>query len=240
MSKKINFGAINAESMKKLSTYHVAYLELKNLRESHKAEMDKLEIEENKILENRKNDMEAGIPRDEAISKWSIEDVHAKMRKAEIQYKKDCEPHNKNKKEALGLFPDDLYFAYVLSMQKGDLSAKGTLTIQKKKTSEEHKLDKSFKTIIADFLDTIGCKNQDNDTALGKFAQIMSVRTAGMVRNSKGEDYIKVKSASQFKELFMLAFLQYTIIDKGVITVNNDGTLSMTEYELETEEKTEK
>lgn len=153
------------------------------------------------------------------------------MRALEAKYKKDCEPHNKAKKEAMSLLNDTLYHSYVLSMQKGDLSAKGKLVIQKKKSSEEYTLDKSFKGIICDFLDTIGCRNQDNATALDKFAQTMSIRTSGMVRNSKGEDYIRVKSASQFKEIFMLAFLQYTIVEKGVITVNDDGTLSMTVYE---------
>ena len=231
MSKKINFGTINAESMNKLSAYHVAYLELKSLRECYKKDMSKLEEEEAKILENRKLDLDAGLLTDEVISKWSTEEVRSKMRKLEAEYKKNCEPHNKAKKEAMSLLNDTLYHSYVLSMQKGDLSAKGKLVIQKKKSSEEYDLQKSFKGIICDFLDTIGCRNQDNATALDKFAQTMSIRTSGMVRNNKGEDYIKVKSASQFKEIFMLAFLQYTIVEKGVITVNDDGTLSMTVYE---------
>lgn len=231
MAKKINFGTINEKSMAELSAYHVAYLQLKSLRAKYKEDMDKLVTKEEKIIANRKNDIEAGIPAEEAIEKWSLEEVYSDKRKLEYQYKKDCEPHNKNKKEAIKLLDDNLYFAYVLSMQKGDLSAKGTLTIQKKKKSEEYKIEKSFKGIICDFLDTIGCRNQDNATALDKFAQTMSIRTAGMVRCNKGEDYIKVKSASQFKEIFMLAFLQYTIIEKGVITVNEDGSLSMTKYE---------
>lgn len=231
MSKKINFGTINDNSMSKLSAYHVAYLELKSLRDIYKSDMDKLVEEEAKILENRKNELDAGMPTDEVISKWSTEEVHSKMRKREAKYKEDCKPHNEAKKNALALISDTLYHAYVLSMQKGNLAAKGTLTIQKKKSSEEYKIEKSFKSIICDFLDTIGCRNQDNATALDKFAQTMSIRTAGMVRNNKGEDYIKVKSANQFKEIFMFAFLQYTVVEKGVITANDDGTLSMTVYE---------
>lgn len=231
MSKKINFGTINAEVMNKLSAYHVAYTELKSLRSKYNSDKAELQKEEKKIMENRKIDLDAGLPSDEVTAKWSIEKVHAKMRALELEYNKACEPLNEAKREALKLLNNDLYYSYVLSMQKGDLSAKGKLVIQKKKSSEEYDLQKSFKGIICDFLDTIGCRNQDNATALDKFAQTMSIRTSGMVRNSKGEDYIKVKSASQFKEIFMLAFLQYTIVEKGVITVNDDGTLSMTVYE---------
>lgn len=231
MSKKINFGTINTEALNKLSAYHMAYTELKALRTQFKSDMDELKKKETTILKNRQNDIDAGIPTDEVIRKYSLEEVHAKMRALETQYNKDCKPFKKSKKEAMSLLDDNLYYSYVLSMQRGKLDAKGILTIQKKKSSEEYKLDKSFKGIVCDFLDTIGCRNQDNATALDKFAQVMTIRTSGMIRCNKGDDYVKVKSASQFKEIFMLAFLQFTILEKGVITVNSDNSLSMTKYE---------
>lgn len=231
MAKKIILGTINNESLEKLSGYHKAHLELKGLREIYKKDLGKLQEEEAKILEDRQHDIDAGIPTDTAISKHSTEKVHEKMRKLESKYKKDCEPWNESKKQALKLLDSNLYYAYVLAMTKGDLSAKGSVDIKKGKSTETYKLEKGYKSIIEDFLTEIGCKGQDNDTALSKFAQIMSVRTAGMRKNNKGEDYVTVKSASQFNELFMLSFLQYVIREKGVVTVNEDGTLSMTVYE---------
>lgn len=233
MSKKINFGTINTASLEKFSKYHVAYLELKGLRTVYRNDMEKLVKEETDILEKRKTALANGENTDEVIAKYSVEEVRSKMRKREAEYKKDCEPHNTAKREALALISDNLYHAYFLSMQKGDLSAKGTVIIPKGKKSEEYTLDKSFKGIVCDFLDTIGCRNQENTTALDKFAQIMTIRTSGVVRNNKGEDYVKAKSSAQFKDIFMLAFLQYVIVEKGVVTVNDDGTLSMTEYEAE-------
>lgn len=231
MSKKVNFGTINAKSMVYFSTFHCSFQTLKALRNEYKSGMEKLQAEEAKILENRTHDIENGMPEEEAAHKWSLEETYRKMRILKAWFDKESKPHNEAKKNSLAILPDNLYLSYILAMQKGDLSAKGTLTIHKKKSSEEYKLDKSFKGYILEFLEDIGCKGQDNDTALSKFVQIMSVRTSGMIKCSSGEDFIKVKTASSFNELFMLAFLQYVIIEKGVVTVNNDNTLSMTVYE---------
>ena len=233
MSKKINLGTINENAMIHFSSYHYAYQTLKALRTEYRANLDLLEKEEEKLLENRKKDIEAGLPEEETVRKWSTEEVHKKMRALKFQFDKDCEPLNEQKKYALSILDERLYYSYALCMQKGSLSATGTYTIKRKKSTEEYKIEKSYKAIIRDFLNEIGCKGQDNDTALEKFAQVMSIRTSGMIKCSKGEDYVKVKSANQFKELFMLAFLQYVIVEKGVVTINEDQSLSMTVYDAE-------
>ena len=230
MSKKINFGTINVDAMEKLSAYHKALSELKIIRATYKKEKERLEAEEAHVLKNRDEAMKNGMSLDEAISKFPTEIIHAQIRSAKNKYDEDSKPHNEAKKKAMALLDNSLYYSYQLCMTKGDLSATGVLNLKKGKKSESIKIDKSFKGIIADFLSKIGCKNQDNDTALNKFADVMRVRTAGVIRSNKENTYIKMKSASQFNEIFMLAFLHYTIIEKGVITVNNDNSLSMTVY----------
>lgn len=227
MSKKINFGTINEKAMDSLSTYHKSYQTLRELRSEYKKDMDAFSIEESKILENRKNDLEAGLPTDEVIRKWSLEEVQTKIRARKVKLDKECEPFNKSKREALNLIDNELYNAYIVSMKKGSFSATGTTIVGNK----IYNSSKSFTEMISNFLNDIGALGQDNATALNKFVQIMAVRTSGMIKCSKGDDYIKVKSSSQFKELFMLAFLQYTILEKGVITINDDYSLSMTKYE---------
>ena len=62
----------------------------------------------------------------------------------------------------------------------------------------------------------------------------MSVRVSGNRIISKGEEYVGEKSASQFNKLFMYNFLQYVIIEKGVVVINEDNTLSMRVYENDT------
>ena len=233
MSKKINFGTINDAAMELLSKYHVAYLNLKGLHSWYKAEKDKLEEEESGILEKRKAAIAGGMSTDEAIANNSIEDVQRRLRALKVQFDAECEPHKKAQKEGLALIDDNLYLSYMLCMNKGALGARGKLTLKKGKKSVEYTLEKSYKGIIADFLEKIGCKGQDNDTALNKFAQIMSARTSGMMDCTKGDDYIKVRSTIQYKKLFMHAFFQYVIREKGVVTVNDDGTLSMTVYDEE-------
>ena len=229
MSKKVNFGTINAETMEKLSGFSVAREVLKDLRASYNADMDVLKDELAAIKDKRQKAISDGMTADEAISAFSIENINARINARTEKFKAACEPHNKAKKEACSMVPDSIYHAYALSMEKGDCGATGKLIIKKGKKEEEYTVEKSFKMYIVDFLEEIGCKS-DNATAIRKFADVMKTWTGGMIK-SENEDYLKLKSATQFKELFVRAFLQYTINKKGIITKNEDNTLSMTVYE---------
>ena len=234
MSQKINFGTINAEAMETLSAFHVAHVELRKLAESKKAEIEKVEKQIEEIKEARQKDIDSGISVDVAISNHSMESVLAERARIEAQYEKDTKPHKDAQKEALKLLPNSLYYAYVLAMKKGDLSASGKLTIKKGKNDTDITVEKSIKGYIKDFATSIGCSNTENDKAMDKFAQTMSVRVSGNRIISKGEEYVGEKSASQFNKLFMYNFLQYVIIEKGVVVINEDNTLSMRVYENDT------
>lgn len=232
MSKKVNFGTINQETISTLSAWNVAKVELSSLKK--KLDADKAPHEEaiEKAKKNRQTDIDAGLPVDEAVRKWPTEEHYTAISALEEAYKKACEPHKKAQKAAYAMIEDIMYYSYVLAMQKGDCGATGKLTVKKGKDEVIYTFDKSFKGYIADFLEKIGCYT-DNATALGKFADVMKTRTAGVVKSNKDGEYIKAKSPSQFKELFVRAFLQYVIVDKGVVTVNDDNTLSMTVFPTE-------
>lgn len=232
MAKKINLGTINETSLEKLSAFHVAIMELKSLRDVYKDDIEKLNAKKDALIQSRKDALASGMSVDEVAVKFDLLPIDNELRARTQKFEEDCKPHKASKKDALSLISENLYYAYVLSMKKGDLSARGTLTLKKGKKEEEYTVAKSFKDTIKDFLVEIGC-DASNDTALNKFADCMKARTSGMRKCNRGEDYVTVKSLSQFNELFMLAFLQYTIIEKGVITVNDDATLSMTVYDEE-------
>lgn len=233
MAQRINFGTIKEESINTLSAFHVAHVELRKLAEAKKEAIEKINAQIEEIKEARQKDIDSGIAVDVAISNHSLESVFAERSRIETQYDNDTKPHKDAQKEALKLLPDSLYNAYVLAMRKGDLSASGKLTVKRGKKEEELTVEKSLKCYIKDFAETIGCANTENETAMNKFAQTMSVRVSGNRVVNKGDDYVSEKSASQFKKLFMYNFLQYVIIEKGVVVVNEDNTLSMKKYDEE-------
>ena len=234
MSKKLNYGMVNEVALEKMSKYHVALLEIKSLTETCRAEVKKIEDEIEKIKENRRNDLKAGLPESEVIEKWPFDGRYEKIDALKTKLSTDCEPHKKAKKDAVdALIPADLYYGYILFCEKGSMDCKGSVEIKKGKKTEIHDINSSYKTMVKDFAVNLGLGGVDNDTALNKFAQLMIARTSGMVKCNKGEDYIKFKSATQYNELFMLAFLQFVILEKGVVTINEDGTLSMTVFDEE-------
>lgn len=236
MSKKLNYGTINNEALSTISKYHVAYLEVKSLTETCRKEVKKIEAEIAEIKERRKNDLEQGLSEAEVLEKHPFDGRFEKINALEEQLRKDLEPHKKAKKEALSeLIPADLYYGYILFCEKFSMDCKGSVEIKKGKKTEIHDINTSYKAMVKDFAEKIGLGNTDNDTAIGKFANMMIVRTGGVVKCSKGEDYTKFKSPSQYNELFMLVFLQFVIREKGVVTINDDGTLSMTVFENDAE-----
>lgn len=213
MSKKVIFGTINAESLSKLSDFHVAMINIDATNKEYKDKKDAVNEKLNTMLENRQNDLDAGIPTDEVVRKWDVAPLNKELRKLAEEQKKALEPYKTAYKEAMSLLPDSLYEGYEQAMSNGNMS---------KLTSAIHP-----------FLIEIGCITTESTTS--KFAQVMSIRCSG-ARKASGKskaagNFISNKKENQFKEIFMLAFLQYVIVDKGVVTINEDNTLSMTVYE---------
>lgn len=222
MSKKINLGTINNVTINALSTFHVAIIEAKKASKAHSEKNKALNEELEKQIAKRDEAIKSGKTPEEAINEFSVELIYKKINAENERYKKAMKALNDDKKEGYSLLSDALYSSYLLAMKRGDFNATGKL--------KDVSVEKSFKALVKEFLTGIGC-DAENNTALDKFVNTMVVRVAGMKKASAtSDDYVVSKSKRQFNELFLLCFLQYTIVDKGVITVNDDNTLSMTIY----------
>lgn len=227
---RINFSTLNATVIDTFSKFNQAYWALRALRDEYKAESDKIQAEKDIIIENRKNDLDAGISLNDVLVKWSTLEVDKKQAALDAKYEKDCAPHKEAQVECMKLVDSDLYYGYILAQRKGSFATKGSVTIKKGKSTEEHELDKSYKDIIEEFLIKIGCSKVDDDKALSKFVNAMAVRTSGMVQCNKGENYVKVKSATQYNRLFMLNFLEYLVVERKILIQADDKTLSMKQF----------
>ena len=240
-SKKvnINLATIKEDSMGKLSAYHVATIELKKLSEEYKENNKKLVEERDAIIENRKKALEEGRSIEEVAVEFDVVPVDNKIRALKNKYDDDKKPHAQAQKKALSILNENMFYAYMLASKKGDLSAKGSITIKKGKKEVTVNLDKSLKSYIKDFLVEIGAGNSDNDNAIEKFAQYMSVNTSGMRVSNKVDTYAEEKRELQYNKLFMAVFFQYAIKEKKVLVVNEDNTLAMRDFSKPVEEAEE-
>lgn len=229
-TQRINFATINTTSMESLSKFNKAHFALKDLREKYKANTTTVETEISMIKDERKKAMENGMSTDEAISKFSIESKLEQLATLKVEYENACRPHKDAQKEAMKWVDSNLYYGYILA-QKGSLNAKGEISIKKGKSTETITLEKSYTDMIKDFLVAIGCSKTENENALNKFATTMSIRTSGMIKCNNGDDYVKVKSTSQYNSLFILNFLQFLVIERGLLVESEDHTLSMKVFE---------
>lgn len=229
-SVNINLATINATTMDTLSKYHVATLELRSLAETYKADKKAILDDIEKVKADRKAALEKGESIDTVAVKFDLVPLDNKLRALDNKYKEDCKPHRTTQKDCLKMVPNMVYYAYVLASKKGDLNAKGSLTITKGKKSETIKVEKSLKAYVKDFLVEIGAGNADNDSAIDKFAQYISVNVSGMQVANKGDNYANEKKEANFGKLFMAVFFQYAIIEKKVIEVCDDGTLKMRDF----------
>ena len=231
MSVKVSFNNINSETINMISDFNVALVNLEALRKTYKSDREKLEIRLNALQEERAKLLEQGED-DKALSISTLE-IQKDMNALDIKYEEDCKPYKDMKKAALNTLDNNLYYAYLLAMSKG-LGATGTLPIKtdKKtgKVTESVKIEKSFTGTIANWLVGIGA-TCPNDNAINKFAQIMTAHVAGLKKTSKLDNgYATTKKAAEFKELFLRAFMQIAIVEKKVLTVAEDGTVSATVF----------
>ena len=126
-----------------------------------------------------------------------------------------------------------MYYSYLLASKKGDLGAKGSIVLKKGKKEETIKLEKSLKGYVADFLNEIGAGNSDNESAIDKFAQYISVNVSGMRAVNKGDNYAEEKKERQFNKLFMAVFFQYAIVEKKIFVIKEDNSLEMRDFSKE-------
>lgn len=230
MSKKVNLSTVNADFIESLSNYNVALSAIKDAMEVKNKAIKKAYDEESKIKESRKKAMEDGKSADEAAAMYSMEPVITVRNKAEEDYKKAVAPHKKSQREAYASVADSVYYAYLLTIDKMSMDAKGQLEIKKGKKTEIHKVERNFKGEVRAFLESINVSGIDNDTALNKAADALRTLTSGAVKSNKPGEFLKAKGMNTFKDLFLRAFMHYGV-KRNVLVINEDNTVKMRTFD---------
>ena len=230
MSKKVNLSTVNADFIDSLSNYNVALSAIKDAMEVKNKAIKKADDEESKIKESRKKAMEDGKSADEAAAMYSMEPVITVRNKVEEDYKKAVAPHKKSQREAYASVADSVYYAYLLTIDKMSMDAKGQLEIKKGKKTEIHKVERNFKGEVRAFLESINVSGIDNDTALNKAADALRTLTSGAVKSNKPGEFLKAKGMNTFKDLFLRAFMHYGV-KRNVLVINEDNTVKMRTFD---------
>lgn len=214
MAKRINASTITKKAANALSEYNHATLELRILSAEFKEDMSALNEERDTILENREKALEEGVSIDKVTVDFSTVDVDKRIRARSEKYKADCEPHRNAQREARKLVPKDIYESYKTAYVKGNISA--------------------YEQDVKNFLLGLGI-SVPTAQQLTKTARQFVVRTSGARRASakKAEEghYISEKSSVAYKDVFMLAILEWLVTEKKVLKVLPDNTLVKVNYE---------
>lgn len=233
MAKNIILNTVSADFISSVSDFSVARYQIRKLADVRNAEYAKADKKEAEIREAREKAMKDGMSADDAISRYPMTEADSIRNAAKEAYNKAVAPHNKNKVEAFKAVSDSVYWAYYLTIDKGTMDATGILRINKGQgTVEEHKVEKSFKSEIKDFLVSIGASMTENETALNKCAEAFKTWTAGAVNDNKSNNgqLLKAKGKNLFKEQFLRAFIQYGV-SRNYLVVNADHTVAVREFE---------
>lgn len=162
MSKKqIDFIQIDESALKHLENFSATRIAIAKEDQRHKKVLSPLKKQLEALKENRENDINAGIPRDEVLIKYSTVEVDDAIRKENDLHKEIMQPLNEELKSTYGFVADGLYDGYVLK-------------IEKQKRGE-------YLKYINRFLENLGIK-EVSQSALCKLAEQISDRIGG---NSK-------------------------------------------------------
>lgn len=190
MSKnQINFTKMSKEAAAQLETFKMSAIALATEDLRFKAEIKPLKAQLEVILSNRQNDIDAGIPVDEVVAKYSRVEVDNAIRKAQIAHNGIVEPIAKNMKDTYVFIPEGMYAAYV-------------------KKIDEHKRG-DFLQAISDFLGNLGIEGCTQGQ-ISKLAENMSDMFGARYAQSKKiveKDTLHTAiSKAQFNKLFMAVF----------------------------------
>lgn len=213
MAKKINASTITTQAISMLSAYNQATLELRILAANFKESMDALQTKKDTILENRQIELDNGMSIDKVAVEFSTIEVDNEIRALQEKYKKDCEPWRNAQRKARGLVPKDVYTSYKTAYEKGSINA--------------------YEADVKNFLSSLGI-SVPTTAQLNKVARQFVVRTSGARRASAKKaaegHYVSEKSSVAYKDIFMLAILEWLVTDKKVLKVLADNTLVRVQY----------
>ena len=186
---QINFSKMTQEIKTQLRDFSVSMYALAKEDVAYKKAMKPLKAKLENILENRNNDIDAGLPVEEVVAKFPRAEVDREIKKLEEAHKKIIEPVNNTLRNTYSLIPEGMYAGY-------------------KKKIEEHKRGE-FLTAITEFLQNLGlegCKQGQ----ISKFAETMSDMFGARIASSKkivdSGEFCSTMSKAQFNKLFMSVF----------------------------------
>ena len=197
MSKKqIDFTQINESALKHLQNFAAARIAIAKEDQRHKAVLSPLKKQLEVLRENRENDINAGLPRDEVLIKYSTVDIDNAIRKENYLHKKITKPLNEELKSTYAFVSDGLYDGYVLK-------------IEKQKRGE-------YLKYVNRFLENLGIV-EISQSALCKLAEQISDRIGVTISKSKLllEDgvFTCALKKPQFNKLFMSVFCDILVIN---------------------------
>lgn len=215
MAKKINFGMINADSLKAFSAWNVVDVTGTAVRSTAKQAVTTAQATLDALLASRAQAMAAGMSADDAIRKYSTVQAQVDLEKAQNAYKDTCADLRNRQVPARALIPADLYKAYVLKNQSGDFEP--------------------FVLGVREFLVTLGLDAPA--VASEKFAETICARIGrkNATGKAKTEGHKSADLTKQaFADRFIREFLEFCLIDKGVLDQAEDGTLSLHNFDADT------
>lgn len=178
--------------------------ELNEKRESIISENAKL-MEENKY--------------DELKSTMEVDNA---IRAIENALTEELKPYRQARKELLkDLCVESLYDAYVVGLRKGDFSANGTVTIEKKKKDgstkgKDYTCTHSFNTQVAEWLGAMGLMNADNEGAVRRFSKNYLTPFIGAKVDKLNVDLVAYNK-NAFADALLVAF-KNVLVKGNVIT----------------------
>jgi len=174
------------------------------------AEEDIRHKTENKLLRSRLDalhgerrlNIESGMPRDEALIRFSTLEVDNAIRAEDRKHKKIMKPLNEEMESAFGFMPKGLYDAYVRKVEDGK---RGNFIIQ-----------------IQTFLKNIGIGEVSQSglcKLCGRIADRMGVRISSSKQLLEEGAYFTALKEKQFNKLFMSVFGEI-LEQNGVVMVD--------------------
>ena len=219
MAKNINLQNITNETLGILSGWNYAFMNGQELRKTAKQAVEKAQEEVNKINQLRAEAVAQGKTTQEAVSAFSRLEADNKLNKAEEEYKKVCGDLREQANRAKKLVPDGVYEAYQNRAQNKS----------------------GYTRKIAEFLAEMGISGTDRacEKVADALAQCLNTCKKATGKAKKSGRKIQYLAKVAYQDLFIAAFIDYAVCVKGCLTEEQDGVLTLTVYEQETEtEKT--
>ena len=186
---QINFSKMSKDAAGQLKTFKESAIALAKEDLRFKEEMKPLKEKLENILSKRNYDLEAGLPLDEVVAKYSRVEVDKDIEKAKSAHDATVEKLNKAIQGTYAFIPEDMYSAYL-------------------KKVNEHKRGQFFEA-LKKFLSNLGIEGC-SQAQISKLSNDMSDSFGAKYASSKtilekGTMHVSMSKA-QFNKLFMAVF----------------------------------